>query len=610
MTFTEPSGLSLLLFIPLFLFILLRNIRRRRREIAAYHLIRKIIDSLPFLPRSYLLRRKAQVVLLIGAVLLTGLAAGGLLLGPPLSEPMEAVIVVDHLVNWSDRDGWESLLSKTRSLIGEFRRDDRILLISSDPGTMAEGFVSPGRASRLVDRLLPSDIPPRPRSETADSLLLLEENRHLDFAALVTPDPARWARAFEKGGTRWRIVRSASPPARPNFAVIDVDILPNLLRPGQFSLFCRVGAFASPGDNVDHTATVTVSTHDRVLERRSISLKEGKSAGLVFPLLEIDTGLLTVHIEPADLFPDDNFFISPLRTGPTLKGTLITTGNHALQSALHAIPGLSLTVSGPGLPGTNGTVSVYDGIVPEKTEGSTLLIRPFGQLPEFEFKGEALRPSVIEADLGHPLLRSVSFQSLKIKRLPTIIPGPSLDVIAKVDGYPFLMAGKSTSGGRMAVLAFDPVESGWVYEPSFPILVANLVSWLGQEASGSRSSYRVGERLAANVHLKGRSIIDPSGNVRSLSPLSDPYVFRTAGRYRLTGGSQEESGEVFVNLLSEEVSRSMAPTGEGASEGGQAAAPARPFKLVLRDILLIAGALLLLLELLVAPTPRVGRLPQ
>ena len=158
MIFTEPSGLILLLFIPLFLFILLRSLRRRRREIAAYHLIREIVDSLPFLPRSYLLRWKAQVVLLIGAVLLAVLAAGGLLLGSPSSEPMEAVIVVDHLVNWSDRNGWKSLLAKTRSLIGKFRRDDRILLISSDPGTISEGFVSPGRASRLVGRLLPSDM--------------------------------------------------------------------------------------------------------------------------------------------------------------------------------------------------------------------------------------------------------------------------------------------------------------------------------------------------------------------------------------------------------------------------------------------------------------------
>ena len=65
-----------------------------------------------------------------------------------------------------------------------------------------------------------------------------------------------------------------------------------------------------------------------------------------------------------------------------------------------------------------------------------------------------------------------------------------------------------------------------------------------------------------------------------------------------------------MNLLSEEVSRSMAPTGEKIAEGDQEAAPVRPFKLDLRGTLLIACFLLLLFELLVAPTPRVGRLPR
>jgi hypothetical protein len=171
------------------------------------------------------------------------------------------------------------------------------------------------------------------------------------------------------------------------------------------------------------------------------------------------------------------------------------------------------------------------------------------------------------------------------------------------------MAGEGLSGARLAVLAFDPAESSWIYDPSFPILIANILSWLGLQSAGPSSSFRVGDVLEGEFLRGVESIVDPEGRTHPLSAEGGGFTFPSPGRYRVRGEGVGNSGEVFVNLLSEKVSRRMSDSVDGGPERAFSLPPL-PFRLEIGRMILGAAIILLLAEWLITPAARVGRLPE
>ena len=156
MTFTEPQGLLLLLFLPLFILTLRFSLRRRGSSLPSFHLLREIIDSLPLLPRSYLLRKRIQTALLLASVSSFGLAAGSPLLGAADSDPLRVIVVLDHLFGRPAGDG-KGAAEEAARVIEDLRADDTVMLARSDTGTVTRGFVSPRRAAAAARRQIPSE---------------------------------------------------------------------------------------------------------------------------------------------------------------------------------------------------------------------------------------------------------------------------------------------------------------------------------------------------------------------------------------------------------------------------------------------------------------------
>jgi hypothetical protein len=157
------------------------------------------------------------------------------------------------------------------------------------------------------------------------------------------------------------------------------------------------------------------------------------------------------------------------------------------------------------------------------------------------------------------------------------------------------------------LLAFDARENAWVYDPSYPILIANAVAWLAESPEGTRSSFLVGDPLPGALTDGLRALVDPAGR-RQPVPADgwDSFRFPLPGRWRVEGSSPAGSGDVFVNLLNEGVSSSQGTS--MASAVAEPDLPRRPFRVPGRAPLLVAALLLLLLEQIVAPVRRAGRL--
>ena len=430
---------------------------------------------------------------------------------------------------------------------------------------------------------------------------------------IVTPDPGRWSAAVSGRGEGWRIVGVPPPPGPGgNHALLDVELRPDFFTPGRLALFCRVGSFGAGAGSASETLTLRVSRDGAALAERSFPLAAGESRAEVFPEIDAGPGLLRVEVSPHDRFPDDDIYLAPLRARPALPVELVTEGNAPLEAALRAIPGVDLALSRP--PGGRyqaGRIRVFDRVPPPDERGALLVIAPPQGMPGLAYRGDAVEPRDVRAAGGGALLRGVATEHLRPKRLPILVLPGGVEAVLTADGHPLVAAGRTQGGARLALIAFDPAESGWTRDPSYPILVANLVAWLAEGAAGTRSSLLVGDRFPGSLAPAVRRLIDPAGTAAPEPPGGwGEFGFPVPGAWRVEGAGPDAGGEIFVNLLDERVSAAMAPppAREPAAHAG-AAAPARPFRFDARGALLAAAIALLVAERLVAPRRPAGRLP-
>lgn len=615
MFFGAPVGLLLLGVLPLLAWLLVRGVRRRTIVTSAFPALRERLLDLPLLPSGSLRRRRLQILLLLAGVALLALAAGGLTLGPPAAGPLKVVLVLDHLAaraipGAAAPAGWQSVLATAGGVLDGLRRDDRVLVVRTDTGTLPGAFRSPGAAAALVAKLPAAELP-LDRARTADLLRLLVQVHAPDAVVLVTADPARW-RAHRPGGSApFTVLRSAAAPAGGNLGIVAVEMRPELMSPGRLDLFCRVGFFAPGAGSAPIEATVEVRDRAAVLGSRSVRLAAGESRGLAFAGLRPQSGLLEIRLSPSDSFPSDNVFRAPVRERAFLTASLVSPGNSTLEAALRAIEGLDLTRVGSeaDLGGPLPAVAVFDNVAPGRSRSNLLLVRPPSSDADLIVRGEVSRPGPGEAQAGEPVLEGVSFSGLTVSRLPVYLPPPSFRVVAKAGGYPLVMLGRNGLGRRVAVIGFDPLESGWQYDPSFPVLVANLVSWLGEETPGISSSHRVGDELAGEVLAGAVAAVGPDGeSLAAPAPGRGSLKLSASGRYVLRTGSAGETLEVYVNLLEESVSRAMALEPADPGDPVPEALAARPLRYPMQGPLLVAALALLVAEIAIAPARSRGRL--
>ncbi len=612
MRLDQPWALLLLAALAPAALLLLGRLRRRERPVAAFYLLRDLIDALPLLPRSHLLRRRLQAALFLAAMACAALAAAAPVLGRADDPPARALILLDHLAPWGGAGGgagaWEATLAAAARATRSFRGDDRVLLVRGDTGVVGDGFLPPRRAAALIERQRPSALPAN-EAATRDLLALLDQAHRPSLLGIATPAPGRWRGLVEISGPRWRVLGAQAAAPGVNHALLDVEVRPDLLRAGRVALFCRIGSFGPAGTPASEL-TLTVARDGRELARRAFPLLPGQTRVELFPALDAGGGLLEVALTPGDGFPGDNRFLAPLRERVAVPTLLLTEENPPLEAALRALPGLAVSVARPAEDaGRAVAVRVYDGAAPAQLAGNLLAIAPPEGLPGIGYRGDVPAPRVVRGVATHFLLQGVRLDGLRVRRLALYDLPSGMEVLATADGHPLLAAGRGPGGARIALLAFDPGESEWVYDPSYPILMANLLAWLADSPEGTRTAFVVGDALPQDLAGAVRSVRDPDGQRVPEPPGGWAALrFGAPGRWRLEGSGRGATGEVFVNLLDETVSAAAAPAPAAPRPEPPPPAP-RPFRLEAAGPLFALAILLLIAEQLVGPPPRAGRLP-
>ena len=369
------------------------------------------------------------------------------------------------------------------------------------------------------------------------------------------------------------------------------------------SLFARVrNTGGAAGDRL-----LSVYADDRLVDARTVSLAGGGETGLTIERLPADAAVLRAELDAGDaLAADDRAWAVP---GAGETRILLVSGadNGFLRHGLALLPGASLLRTAEPNPAPGYDLYVFDGLLPERLPGNSLILNPPAGNPLLPVSGEVTGPRVTRTARDHPLLAGIDLGRLNIARAARLDAPPWAEVLVAAGDAPLLLAGER-DGQRLAVLAFDLRQSDLPLQVAFPILLGNLQRWLGPEAAvsaGAGGSLRPGDPIGLRLgpDIDGVVAMLPDGRQATLpvaggaARLADTAL---PGPYRFSlraGGVERRAIWAAVNLLSDDESsitpRPHPPLGTPTGAAPPGAEPAR--QELWRPLLLI-GILLLLAE--------------
>ncbi len=300
-----------------------------------------------------------------------------------------------------------------------------------------------------------------------------------------------------------------------------------------------------------------IALDGNLIDVRPFRLAAGERSTVVFPSLPVGSaesrGWLTAKLDRADALAADNQAFAQLPRQQPRRVLLITKGNWFLEKLLAADNRVQFELLSPDSfrPSMleQFDAVLFDRFVPKEMDlatiqGNALFIRDT-PLPQ---NGDGLsQPLVSDVDERHPALRLVSLQNVTIARaaaltMPESNNGWRFDAPLRSFENPLLITAEKKTEGRqrqrLAVLAFDLVESDLPLRIAFPLLMGNLVQWLSGEVTAPAMTARAGEVLD---FPESTSIEGPVRESAETQETATGSTFRPMqnGFYKISGSGAE-----------------------------------------------------------------------
>jgi hypothetical protein len=160
---------------------------------------------------------------------------------------------------------------------------------------------------------------------------------------------------------------------------------------------------------------------------------------------------------------------------------LVTKGNSFLEASLRLQPNIDLFETTPDKYANVGNfdLTVFDGYVPSSLpSGALFFVNPPTDSNVFGKSGAEISISHISAGSDNQnLLNQVDLSSIHVVRKShQLTPVSWMQPIIVTPETPLLIAGEQNNR-RIGVLSFDLHDSDLPLQPTFPILIFNLVNW-------------------------------------------------------------------------------------------------------------------------------------
>jgi Ca-activated chloride channel homolog len=294
--------------------------------------------------------------------------------------------------------------------------------------------------------------------------------------------------------------------------------------------------------------------------------------------------------------------------GGSLHGRvlLVTKGNSFLETSLRLQPNIDLFETTPDKYSTVGNfdLTVFDGFLPSSLpSGALFFVNPPTDSNIFGKSGAEISISHISAgsDNQH-LLIQVDLSSIHVVRKShQLTAAPWMQPIIVTPETPLLIAGEHNNR-RIGVLSFDLHDSDLPLQPTFPILIYNLINWFlpPPVAGNAQVAPDTSVTIQAWPGADRITITGPDQQTLTVAPPFPVTAFDntdTIGIYSVTQFTQNKElhGAFAVNLFDPLQSR-LTPSAHlpiAQSLPFDSASPAIPH--VLREIWPWIAAILLLI---------------
>lgn len=307
----------------------------------------------------------------------------------------------------------------------------------------------------------------------------------------------------------------------------------------------------------DKTIPLEIKGDGEIIARLSVNLKPGQAWNRTIPLKK-EVVKLEGRLNIADGLDSDNLALALGPDRRAIRVLLVSSGNMFLERALALDPRVTVDRA-QGVPEGEKEKgeSEYDLVifdeVPEETVRAPYSVT-FGkplQAGGISLDG-ALKPSEWSFTQSGPITEGTTWPEVYIETGHRLRLGPGAKAWVQTKAGP-LMVESSVGENRRLVLPFNLLDSDLPLQPSFPILISNIVTWASAQGASQQRQVAVARpgQPWMNPGWQRATLFLPDGRQQSLT--SETGSLRVAslsqvGWYRLREGDKtSELGMTLIN---------------------------------------------------------------
>lgn len=566
MSFLVPAALAFGIIIPIILLLYFMRPRRQKRVVGSTLLWQQALQDLQASRPWQRLRITPLLLLqlLAALVIVLILARPALFLPSPISGDTIIILQASASMQASDvaPNRFEAAKSQISDLVAGLGSNDHLSLISMahTPQVLIASSQNKGQITSALQRasVTNQDADLEQALSLATALAagrtnvraLVVGDGHVlaPDQTLVLPFPVSYLRI------------GADTPNAAILALASRTLQGNLIALAQVANY----------SHAQRSLPVELYADGRLVNVMTVTLGAGATSAIQWGPLPPTTRFLHALLLTQDAMKVDHEAWAIVGGSMHGRVLLVTQGNSFLQVALLLQTNIDLYKTTPDKYVANSgnfDLTVFDGFAPATLPGAgVFFVNPPRGSYIFGQSGQEIRVSHIGAGSGSTnLLDNVDLSSIRVLRSSHLLtPALWAQPVISTPETPLLIAGENNNR-RIAALSFDLHDSDLPLQPSFPILMYNLVNWfLPPPIAGDG---QVAPDLPVTIQTwpgaDRVTIIGPDQRAVTVAPPfpAAPYTqTNTFGIYQVIQhvNGQERRGAFAVNLFDPQQSR-LAP---------------------------------------------------
>ncbi len=542
MSFLAPFALTLFaLSVPLVLLYFLK-VRRRERTVSSLLLWPTSLrdrEASTFFQR---LHRDPLLLLQLLALLALALA-----LARPVATVMgqgarKVVVVLDTSASMKARDvspsRFEAARAGAAALVRGLGEGAEVMVIEAgvQPKVTAALARDRERALAAIRAAQARDLPTRIQEavRTARALVAAEPRAEIHvftdgaFTLPQSPDVAdprvRWVGVGRHG---------------QNVAITSLSIRKNYYGAFDYQAFVSLVNYSVE----PQTFSFRLDLDGKSIAEKEVTLEPSVRRSMVLPFSHSGGGTVTARLRIDDDLAVDNTAYAVLPPPRKMAVLLVSAGNLFLEKVLRTDPQVSLEVRTPDqYQGGMGDadVVVLDSVTPPRVgPGRFIFVNAVPPDVPLEVLGRLERPTIMDWDRAHPVMRHVEFAKVTIEDAMRIRPlAAGRSVVEAVGGS--LIYALEEPDRKALFIGFDLFKTDFPLRIAFPLVLSNTLRWL-HPAGLDQSSFQ----FAA-----GQPILLPAPHGVTTVTVTTPSGRAVQGRVTRGMVSFTETDETGIYTLS------------------------------------------------------------